>query len=376
MLGSLNRGGMETLLLDVFKNASKASFDFIGIHRKDGALKNDFQATGQKLICLSPKFPFDLLYFYKLRKLLKSENIQIVHAQQPIDALYAWIATLFSTIKVVLTFHGFGNFEKNRLTDFIIKRTDKNIFVSDYQREFYTKKYHLKPEKQQTVYNGVSFEKIDSANEIPDFLCHCGLDPQSPNNSGDSDFRRNDRTKLKMAMIGNFVSVRDQHTVCRFLKLLHNESVAFDFYFIGKKSDTEPWLYDDCVQYCSENGLQDYVHFLGSRNDVPAILKNMDAFVYSTDHDTFGIAVVEAMAARIPVFVNDWEVMVEISNHGEWATIYKSKDENDLLAKFMLFLQQKEIYQQKAINTSAKVRETFSIEKHLQNLAKEYQRVL
>jgi hypothetical protein len=38
LLGSLNRGGMETLMLDVFKNADKADFDFIGkltVHLKN-----------------------------------------------------------------------------------------------------------------------------------------------------------------------------------------------------------------------------------------------------------------------------------------------------------------------------------------------------
>ena len=42
MLGSLNRGGMETLLLDVFKNARIAEYSFIGIHRKGGKYQPDF----------------------------------------------------------------------------------------------------------------------------------------------------------------------------------------------------------------------------------------------------------------------------------------------------------------------------------------------
>jgi len=44
LLGSLNRGGTETLLLDVFSNADKASYEMIGIYRKDGAYRNDFYA--------------------------------------------------------------------------------------------------------------------------------------------------------------------------------------------------------------------------------------------------------------------------------------------------------------------------------------------
>ena len=359
MLGSLNRGGTETLLLDIFKNASKANFDFIGIYRKDGILKNDFYATESTFFKLSPKFPFDIFYFLKLRRLLKKENIQIIHAQQYLDAFYAWLACLGTDIKIVLTFHGYDSLnktEKSKLLTFIARRTDRNIFVSRSQRKFYIEKYCLKPDRQAVVYNGISFGKFDDKYEISDFLKKI----DSP------------QARLKMAMVGNFVRGRAQNCVCRFLKLLHDEGVAFNFYFVGARNDAEPWRYDDCVQYCQENGLNDCVHFLGSRNDVPAILKNMDAFVYSSDHDTFGIAVIEAIAAGVPVFVNDWEVMMEITNYGEWATIYKTQNERNLLEKFLLFLQNRDEYKNRALEAAQKVRQQFSIEKHIMELENVY----
>jgi glycosyltransferase involved in cell wall biosynthesis len=161
LTGSLRRGGTETLLLDVFINAENADYQFIGLHRKDGELKSGFYQTGQKMFRISPKFPFDVFYLLKLRKLLKNEQIDIIHAQQSLDAFYGWIATIGLKIKVILTFHGFDNFEKkDKLISFITKKTDKNIFVSNYQREYYTKKYNLNPEKQITIYNGIQFEKI------------------------------------------------------------------------------------------------------------------------------------------------------------------------------------------------------------------------
>ena len=50
LLGSLNRGGTETLVLDVFKKASQAPFQVVGIHRKGGAYLPGFKATGEKMI--------------------------------------------------------------------------------------------------------------------------------------------------------------------------------------------------------------------------------------------------------------------------------------------------------------------------------------
>ena len=377
LLGSLHRGGTETLLLDIFRNADHANFEFIGIHRKDGALKNDFYASEQKFIKLAPKFSFDISYFLKLRKLLKKENIQIAHTQMYLDALYAKIATFGTKIKVIQTFHGFeaplyppkeGKFSlsrriEGRILKFIIKKTDKNFFVSDYQKELYTKKYNLKQKKQSVVYNGISFEKIDSA-------CHCGLDPQSLAETGNSCFSSNNA--IKLGAVGNFNSVRDQMTICRFLNLLNRQNIDFQFVFAGAKIESEALMYDNCYNFCKENNLLEKVHFLGSRNDVPAILKQLDAFIYSTDHDTFGIAVIEAIACGTPVFVNDWAVMQEITENGKYANIYKTKDENDLLQKFLLFLQNKNEYIKNAEKSSIAVREKFSIKNHLSNLYVQY----
>ena len=359
MSGSLNRGGKEVLLLDVFKNASKIGFQFIGISRKGGVLEPEFTNTGQKMYKISPRFSFDPFYFWKLRSVLKKEQVNIVHTQQSLDAFYAWIACLCTGIKIITTFHGYDSLDlnkKSKILAFIVKRTDKNIFVSQSQRDFYVKKYGLNLEKQAVVYNGISFDKFDRKYEVPDFLKKI----DSP------------QARLKMAMVGNFGRGRDQNSVCRFLNLLHRENVVFGFYFVGKKIESEPWLYDDCVQYCEENGLNDCVHFLGSRSDVPAILQNIDVFVYSTVHDTFGIAVIEAIAVGMPVFVNDWAVMSEITENGKLVNLYKTKDEQDLLEKLMLFLQNKNEYIEKAKENSLIVRDKFSIEKHLQNLKKEY----
>jgi glycosyltransferase involved in cell wall biosynthesis len=351
LLGSLGRGGTETLLLDLFRNADKAEFEFIGIHRKDGALKNDFYAAKQRFFKVAPKFPFDIAYFFTLRKLLRQEKITIVHAQQSIDALFAWIACLGTGIKIVQTFHGFDGLsnKKNQWMNFTAKRTDKNIFVSRFQKDYYVKKYGLSENRQAVVYNGVSFDKFDKTYDTPDFL------------------KNTDPTKrgIQLAMVGNFVCGHEQNSVCKFLKLLKKEGVVFDFYFIGKKNEAEPWRYDACVKYCVDNDLTDCVHFIGSRQDVPAILQHIDAFVYSTDHDTFGIAVIEAIATGLPVFVNDWGVMKEITNNGEYATLYKTKNEHDLFDKFQYFIQNRNEYKEKAIWNADQIRKKFNIQNHI-----------
>lgn len=364
LLGSLNRGGAETLLLDVFRNAKQYKLDAIGIYRKEGVLEPDFRQSGVIMHKLSVGIN-RISYFIRLRKLLLNNKVEIVHAQQPIDAFYARLACLGTGIKVVLTFHGYDFTDRKSgmlILKLIIKRTDTNIFVSETQRQYYQQKYKLKPENQEVVYNGVSFDKLDivSGHFRTSLRAELSVSPDS----------------FFLGSVGNFVPGRDQLTLCRFLKRLNEQEVDFHFLFVGNRSDMVPHLYDDCFNFCQQNGLSDRVSFLGSRNDVPSILSQLDAFVYATDHDTFGIAVVEAMAAGIPVFVNDWKVMNEITGNGKYATLYKTKDEGDLLQQFMLFLHDKAAYKAKANDVSQFVRAKYSIARHLEKQKEVYERLV
>lgn len=357
LLGSLNRGGTETLLLDVFRNAAVAPFPFMGVHRKGGAYRDDFYATSSEFVQCRPVRHNLIAYLIRLRKVLQSQQITIVHAQQYIDALYAKLATMGTGIKVVETFHGF-DFGSSRLQKMLIQLSirwsDAVCFVSHTQREYYRQHYAFgKADKTHVVYNGIDFSKLDNTAE-PSPALPTKIDPASRG--------------MKLAMVGNFVRGRAQSSLCQFLLRLAQEQVPFDFYFVGKRDDNEPWRYDDCVRFCEAHNLQDHVHFLGSRNDVPQILHRLDAFVYATDHDTFGIAVVEAMAAGVPVLVNDHEVMKEVTHNGEWATLYRTGDTEDLWQHFSLMTQDPAGAKRKAEANAQIVRQQYSIAHHLQQL--------
>ena len=358
LLGSLDRGGTETLMLDVFRNAKKNNLNASCIYRKPGVLEETFLNSGLEIIKL-PVGKNILAYLLKLRCFLLKNKTQIVHAQQPIDAFFAYFACQGTHIKVLLSLHGFDFNEtkiSNLILKFIIKRTATNIYVSNTLRIHYTNKYKLNNEYQKKVYNGISFQKFDitlknNLNIRKEF-----------NIKSDS---------LLLVSVGSFNEGRDQLTLCRFANELINKNIDFKLLLIGKRVDSCAYIYDNCVDYCKKNNLEDIVIFTGIRNDIPEILNQADCFVYATDHDTFGLAVVEAIAVGLPVFVNDWDVMNEITNNGELASLYKTKNEMDLVRKFILFLQNSN-NKDKALKSVEIIRNTYNIENHIKNLQKIY----
>lgn len=354
LLGSLNRGGTETLLLDMFKTNTLPLFESFCIYRKQGILENEFINTDAHVLKISTgKNPFN--YILKLRNFICENEIQIIHAQQYIDAFYAYVAAIGLKTKLVQTFHGydfsisgFGKF----ILKFIIRKTQANFYVSNSTMEYYTQKYKLDSKLQQVAYNGISFDKFQNKSITTDIRKELNI---------------NDNIKL-LGTVGSFVPVRDQLTICKFLKLLKDTGEEFHFIFVGKKSDVYADQYDKCVRFCEVNKLASNVSFLGVRNDVPEILKQLDAFVYSTDHDTFGIAVVEAINAGIPVFVNDWPVMMEVTDSGKLAIIYQTQNENDLLVKFSDYLNNRKLYENNAEMNAIKIRQKFNIQQHIDRL--------
>lgn len=354
LLGSLNRGGTETLLLDVFQNAEKAPYEIICVHRKGGAYLDAYNAAGQKVICCSPKRFGLFRYLRQLRQILLSEKITHIHAQQPIDCIFARLATVSTRIRIVATFHGydFGARRFDKLFNAIsIRMADAVCFVSKAQKDYYIKNYHIKQlDKLHVVYNGIDFTKLNRAEK-------------------DDRIRGLEDEKVKLCMVGNFVKGRSPLIIAKAIKIVNREKQPpLDFYFIGRRDDKEIWRYDECVKYCEENKLTN-VHFLGARSDVPELLKKMDGFVYSTVHDTFGIAVVEAMAAGLPVVVNDWEVIREVCGEENLAMrYYKTGDPIDCAKAIKSLLEELDESKKVAKENEKNIRKKYAIQEHIHQL--------
>lgn len=363
LFGSINRGGAETLALDVFRNAKKYNMEYLCVFRiRNGELEQDFiNSVNTKYIPVKPKS--FIKFLYELRNHIKFNNVKIVHAHQPIDAFYALIACIGLNIPITLTLHSY-DFETNGFAEIALKvalkYTNLNIYVSDTQKKYYINKYRLNSKKQSVIYNGISFDKFPVKDSVTSISTNLKSELGISNN------------KLLLVSVGNFTDVRDQLTICKFIAKLKNKFTDFHFVFVGSKVVRYPDFYDNCIKYCNQNGLDSYVTFLGNRVDVPQILSQSDAFIYFTNYDTFGIAVVEAMASGIPVFVNNWKVMDEITDEGKYATIFDSKDIQDLVDKFMQFLDNRLIFDEKAKLASNFVREKFSIDNHMRELQKTY----
>ena len=73
---------------------------------------------------------------------------------------------------------------------------------------------------------------------------------------------------------------------------------------VGPKGVAEDDYFQSCVDRINRSPLQGNVIYLGSRVDVPDLLASFDIFFLPTRAETFGVVVIEAMAAGVPVVVS------------------------------------------------------------------------
>lgn len=360
-LGTLNKGGLESLILDVCQRHTQTPYDFVCIYRHDGTYSQTFKDTGAHLIhipCTNI-----LKYIVAVRQTIKNNHITIVHSQTPSNTLILVLALLGLKTKIITTMHGFTFSNVGGLYKWIVYHFSKKILcVSEYQKRVYEQNWHLSANnKLLVVYNGINTSKFVQTQDES-----LALPKSTFSNSIKS---------IKLCMVGNFVKVRSHKVIVQSINLLKERGITnFDFYFIGRRVDNEASLYDDCVTYCGVHQLKN-IHFLGAQENVPSLLHTMDGFVYSSASDTFGIAVVEALIVGLPTIVNDWAVMKEVTRDGQWATLFKTEDAEDCANKIQDLIENLPERKAKAQEIAQQVREAYSIEKHIERLNEIYTQI-
>jgi len=130
--------------------------------------------------------------------------------------------------------------------------------------------------------------------------------------------------------------------------------------------------YNECIAYIKEEKIQDNVELVFNVTNVVEYLTSSDIFVYESNKDTFGIALVEAMSVGLPCVVNNLDVFVEISETGRFATLYRSKDIDDCVEKIQEVIDDYDRFIVKAQQNSQLVKEKYSMKRYIEELYKAY----
>lgn len=361
ILDSLKRGGAETLVLDVCRNAQANNLDLTLVMTGEGDLEADFKTSGVDFIQLRRRLPIDLNVVVRLRRIIKGRKIEIVHAHQAVEGIHAYLAALGTNAKLILSFHGFVPDKKNRQTlQFLIPKTTRNIAVS------------------RQLLSWLAAEKFDVSRNFT--VLYNGVDERRLQPSG-----KDLRAELKIpndafliGMIGNFYVQprKDQMTLCRALPAVFEQIPNARCLFVGGFETGAETKFAEAVKFCKENNILEKTHFLGARDDVPDVLAALDVFALSTLHEGLPIAVIEAMLAQVPCVLSDIAPNLEISNDGEFAEIFQTQNSADLSQKLLSLAKSESRRIDFRTRAYQRAKMEFSIETHIENLKRIYESII
>jgi glycosyltransferase involved in cell wall biosynthesis len=167
--------------------------------------------------------------------------------------------------------------------------THRLLCCSDYIRTATERDFGLSRREMRTIYNSCDLARFAAVQWEP-----AGHQP------------------LRLGMVARLELHKDHPTLIRALALLRDQGLAADLWLIGEGSHRPQLeaLIDDLQ-------LADRVQLLGTRRDIPALLAQLDLFVFSARPDEgFGIALAEAMAAGVPIVATDVGACREVLDGG------------------------------------------------------------
>ena len=134
----------------------------------------------------------------------------------------------------------------------------------------------------------------------------------------------------------------------------------------------------ELLEYCKKfsEKMAEKIIFMGRVKNIPAFLSKIDCYIYSSQSESFGISVVEAMYVGLPVIVSDNGPFKELTNNGKLATLFECKNDLDLYYKMEDYLMDPNFYNDLAEQTQKYIAENFSIENNFQKTFQLYHQIL
>lgn len=131
----------------------------------------------------------------------------------------------------------------------------------------------------------------------------------------------------------------------------------------GAKLDTQQEYYHSLKQLQTELGLENTVHFLGRRSDIPQLLSEFDVFVMSSVAETGPMTLMEAMAMEKPVVTTNVGVVPEQFAHGEHGLVVPPKDAKRLAKALCELLKESENSVRYGKKARKRAKNVFSVNK-------------
>ncbi len=285
---SLAAGGLERLVVDwtSARNRRCAGSTSVCCLDEEGELAPSVEG---RVLCLKAersRRPFDLGAVKRLRRLLRDAGDVVVHSHNVAAWQYVSLATAGLRVRHVHTEHGTNVYAtgwRNRLRNrFLLARTDCLVAVSEDTAHAIAASFGIARERIAVVPNGIDPVPPLARDEARERL---GL-------AGDANV---------LGSVGRLAEVKGYD---RLLPVFAEVTARLEYPWVLVLVGDGP-ARPELEALTRSRGCEDRVILAGARPDARELMKAFDLFVLPSRSEGLSIALLEAMAASVPVLVTD-----------------------------------------------------------------------
>lgn len=300
--GIMNRGGAEVMLMDILRNKlENIHFDFLvnndPNHLLDeGAFDQEILSYGCTIHHIGSQLRLGpIKYTWKFKQIVKELQPDVVHIHlNAKSGLIALAAHLAGVKKIIVHCHADIKFRgswPSRLfneTEMWCQKWLIGWCATDFwgcSIEANKRLYRGKHFKNSVVINNAISCEVYAA--VTDEMWHTVK--RSYNLPPDS---------VVLGNVGRIVPHKGIAHMVDVLAELKKQNINAHFVVVGR-NDAKEYV-DEMMTHAKEVAVDDRIHFLGERSDVPVVMHTFDVFVGTALREGFGLVAVEAQAAAVP----------------------------------------------------------------------------
>jgi len=350
-------GGGEKHLADLANGLAGRGHDvFAAVSPSSPLLAELRSVPKQNTVELPMRNSLNVASGVNVTRFVRQHEIEIVHAHVARDYPLAAFVARRAGARLVLTRHVL--FPLNRIHRLTLRRTARIIGVSQAVVKALRAQGIFDPDRIVLIHNGIDVDRFAKGRE---------------------DLARNEQStnkKLRVGMVGHLAPIKGQEDFIRAAALLRNRRADVEFIIAGEDKSRHGEHRRPIEELIDSLNLNQHVRLIGWVEDISKLLPTLDVFVSASRSEPFGLSIVEAMAAHVPVVSTRSEGAQEIIEDNRTGRLIPIGDVEALASTIEGLLSDAEERVRLSNNAQRAVRERFSLEGMLSATEQVYREAL
>lgn len=286
----MNRGGLETMIMNYYRYIDRTKIQFDFLTHRDGKKDYDdeIQKLGGKIYHLPPLNPLDKKgYLKKLDDFFREHTeYKIVHSH--LDCMSAYPLRAAKKYGVPVRIAHSHNTSQERNLKYLIKLYSRSLIP-----KYATDLFACGEEAGKWMFKNHPFVVMRNAIDAQKFVYDSEVAKQKREELGIED-------KFVLGHVGRFNLQKNHEFLIDIFNEVCKQNENAVLLLIGAGE-----LEDKIHEKVRNLGLNKKVMFLGVREDIPKLMQAMDVFVFPSLFEGLPVTLVEAQAAGLPCVVSD-----------------------------------------------------------------------